>query len=150
MKNTIPCIRTKLCSAVVILLAGCGAGSQGGLSNGPQIAAMTVASLGPAAQLASEPAAPEPAPAALPAPPAPEPATADQPSLPAPAGGDSSGAGAPPASGAKADVFALSGYGASESAGSSDAGAGATPPDNAAPVQAPSPPICKYGGCSFR
>jgi hypothetical protein len=83
--------------AAALLLAGCGGGANdGGLSNGPQMAAATTAVPENASQAdaAPEPAAPEPVVAAV------EPA----PAAPAPAG-----ATAQPA--AQSDSFAMKGYG---------------------------------------
>ncbi len=107
-----------LCCAVIVLLAGCGAGNQG-LSNGPQLAALEVANAGPAAQ----PAAAEPAVNDLP-PEAPTPVAAAMPEAPAtpvaPAPSPDASTSAPAAT---ADAFALSGYGATQSSGSTDPGA---------------------------
>jgi hypothetical protein len=168
MKNTTPCmsrwrIRALLCCASGVLLAGCGAGSQGGLSNGPQMAPVEVARTEPAAPPAVEPVpndppaeAATPAVAGIPAAPA-LPAQAVE---PAPAA-------SPAAPAAKGDAFALSGYGGSQSSGSTgaDAGAAAGGDSNAPAPQTVAPAndaaaggsgaasrdaaMCKYGACSF-
>lgn len=109
MKNTTPVmsrwrVRALLCCAASVLLAACGAGNQPGLSNGPQMAAVEVASTEPAVLAGStEPATQDPVPEA---------AVAALPSVPAAPAADAAPAPSAPAavSGSKADAFALSGY----------------------------------------
>jgi hypothetical protein len=158
--NLVPRWRSgALACAAALLLAGCGAANDSGLSNGPQMAAATtdvpadtMVAAAPAEPVSGEPAVPAPEPA------------------PAPA---SAGAAGQPA--AQADSFAMTGYGsaaakpaeaaaAGNQAGApQDAGQAASTAAVAAPATAGAavsavgiavagtePEMCKYGSCSFR
>jgi hypothetical protein len=130
MTNLVPRWRTgALACAAALLLAGCGAANDSGLSNGPQMAAATtdVPADSGAAAAPAEPVAAEPAVAAA------EPA-------PAPASAGAAGQAA-----TQADSFAMTGYGsaAAKPAEAAAAGNQAGAPQDAgqaastAPVAAP-------------